>query len=103
MLGVDHQVLVKKGAVSEEIVRQMSEGAREKLGVDFSIAVSGIAGPGGGTEDKPVGTSWISVAGPYRTIAEKFVFGKVRERNIQKTIFAALNLLVKEVEDYPLG
>ena len=103
MLGVDHEVLVKKGAVSEEIVRQMSEGAREKLGVDFSIAVSGIAGPGGGTEDKPVGTSWISVAGPHRTIAEKFVFGKVRERNIQKTIFAALNLLVKEVEDYPLG
>ena len=50
-----------------------------------------------------MGTSWISVAGPHRTIAEKFVFGKVRERNIQKTIFAALNLLVKEVEDYPLG
>ena len=101
LLGVDHDTIVSKGAVSEEVVRQMSEGARKKLGVDFAVAVSGIAGPGGGTPDKPVGTSWISIAGPERTIAEKFVFGKVRERNIQKTIFAALNLLVKEVEDYP--
>jgi nicotinamide-nucleotide amidase len=47
-----------------------------------------------------VGTSWIAIAGPTRTIAEKFTFGKVRERNIQKTIFAALNNLLKEVEDY---
>ena len=101
LLGVDHATIVEKGAVSEEVVRQMSEAARKNLGVDFAVAVSGIAGPGGGTPDKPVGTSWISIAGPERTIAEKFVFGKVRERNIQKTIFAALNLLVKEVEDYP--
>jgi nicotinamide-nucleotide amidase len=101
LLGVDHLTLVEKGAVSDEIVRQMAEGARKKLGVDFAVAVSGIAGPDGGTPDKPVGTSYISVAGPLRTTAEKFVFGKVRERNIQKTIFAALNLLVKEVEDYP--
>lgn len=79
----------------------MAEGAKKKLAVDFAIAVSGIAGPDGGTPDKPVGTSWISIAGPKRTIAEKFVFGKVRERNIQKTIFAALNLLLKEIEDYP--
>ena len=86
--------------MSEEVVRQMSEGARKKLGVDFAVAVSGIAGPGGGT---PIncGNELDSIAGPERTIAEKFVFGKVRERNIQKTIFAALNLLVKEVEDYP--
>ena len=101
LLGVDHSTIVEKGAVSEEVVRQMSEAARKNLGVDFAVAVSGIAGPGGGTPDKPVGTSWISIAGPELTIAEKFVFGKVRERNIQKTIFAALNLLVKEVEDYP--
>jgi nicotinamide-nucleotide amidase len=100
LLGVDHKTIVEKGAVSEEVVRQMSEGARAKLKVDFAVAVSGIAGPGGGTPDKPVGTSWIAIAGPTRTITEKFVFGKVRERNIQKTIFAALNLLLKEVEDY---
>jgi nicotinamide-nucleotide amidase len=99
-LGVDHQTIVSKGAVSEEVVRQMAEGAKDKLSVDFAIAVSGIAGPGGGTPDKPVGTSWIAVAGPSRTVAEKFTFGKDRERNIQKTIFAALNMLVKEVEDY---
>lgn len=100
MLGVDHNAIVTKGAVSEEVVRQMAEGARQRLNVDFAVAVSGIAGPGGGTPDKPVGTSWISIAGPNRTIAEKFTFGKVRERNIQKTIFAALNKLLKEVEDY---
>jgi len=100
LLGVDHTTIVEKGAVSEEVVRQMSEGARVKLKVDFAVAVSGIAGPEGGTPDKPVGTSWIAIAGPNRTITEKFVFGKVRERNIQKTIFAALNLLLKEVEDY---
>jgi nicotinamide-nucleotide amidase len=100
LLGVDHTTIVEKGAVSEEVVRQMSEGARVKLKVDFAVAVSGIAGPEGGTQDKPVGTSWIAIAGPNRTITEKFVFGKVRERNIQKTIFAALNLLLKEVEDY---
>ena len=100
MLGVDHNTIVTKGAVSEEVVRQMAEGARQRLNVDFAVAVSGIAGPGGGTPDKPVGTSWISIAGPNRTIAEKFTFGKVRERNIQKTIFAALNKLLKEVEDY---
>ena len=101
LLGVDHQTLVTKGAVSEEVVVQMAEGAQKKLDVDFAIAVSGIAGPGGGTPDKPVGTSYIAIAGPKRTITEKFVFGKVRERNIQKTIFAALNLLLKEIEDYP--
>jgi len=100
MLGVDHNTIVTKGAVSEEVVRQMAEGARQRLNVDFAVAVSGIAGPGGGTPDKPVGTSWIAIAGPTRTIAEKFTFGKVRERNIQKTIFAALNNLLKEVEDY---
>lgn len=99
-LGVDHQTIVTQGAVSEAVVRQMSEGARRKLQVDFAVAVSGIAGPGGGTPDKPVGTSWIAVAGPTRTVAEKFTFGKDRERNIQKTIFAALNMLLKEVEDY---
>ena len=100
MLGVDHNTIVTKGAVSEEVVRQMAEGARHRLNVDFAVAVSGIAGPGGGTPEKPVGTSWIAIAGPTRTIAEKFTFGKVRERNIQKTIFAALNNLLKEVEDY---
>lgn len=99
-LGVDHNIILTKGAVSEEVVVQMARGAREKLRVDFAVAVSGIAGPGGGTPEKPVGTSWIAVAGPNGIATEKFIFGKNRERNIQKTIFAALNMLVKEVEDY---
>jgi len=99
-LGVDHHTIVTKGAVSEDVVVQMAQGAKDRLKVDFAVAVSGIAGPGGGTPDKPVGTSWIAVAGPTRTVTEKFTFGKVRDRNIQKTIFAALNMLLKEVEDY---
>lgn len=100
LLSVNHEVIVEQGAVSEPVVRQMAEGARARLNVDFAVAVSGIAGPNGGTPDKPVGTSWISVAGPERTVAEQFLFGKVRSRNIEKTIFAALNLLLQEVQDF---
>ncbi len=100
LLSVNHEDIVEQGAVSETVVRQMAEGARARLNVDFAVAVSGIAGPEGGTPDKPVGTSWIAVAGPERTVAEQFLFGKVRSRNIQKTIFAALNLLLQEVQDF---
>jgi nicotinamide-nucleotide amidase len=100
VLKVPEALLRAHGAVSEPVVRAMAEGAQRELGTTWAVATSGVAGPSGGTPDKPVGTSWIAIAGPTRTIAEKFTFGKVRERNIQKTIFAALNNLLKEVEDY---
>ena len=98
MLGVDPSVLIEHGAVSEAVVKAMAEGARSRLGTDYSIATSGVAGPGGGTPEKPVGTTWIAVSTPKGTLAEKHSFGRNRERNIQRTAFTAMNLLRKELD-----
>ena len=76
----------------------MAKAIREKYKTDFSISASGIAGPGGGTEEKPVGTVWVAIATPTKVISEKFLFGANRERNIQKTANVALNMLKKELE-----
>lgn len=97
LVGVNMEDIQKDGAVSETVVRQMAEGGREALGVDYCIAASGIAGPNGGTEDKPVGTVWIGIAGPNDTLAQKFLFGDQRDRNIERTVLTALNLLRCEV------
>jgi nicotinamide-nucleotide amidase len=97
-LGVSHDVITKHGAVSQPVVEQMAKAIRERYKTDYSISASGIAGPGGGTTDKPVGTVWIAVATPEKVISEKFLFGNNRERNIQKTANAALNLLKKVLE-----
>ncbi|MDR9398713.1 MAG: competence/damage-inducible protein A [Salibacter sp.] len=96
-LGVLPSDLEKHGAVSEEVVRQMAEGAKESMNTDFAIATSGVAGPTGGSDQKPVGTVWISVATPNRTIAKKFTFGNNRERNIRQSALAGLNMLRKEI------
>lgn len=93
MVGVSEQTLERFGAVSEETVREMAHFGREKLSVDYGVAVSGIAGPEGGSEEKPVGTVWIAVASEHKVITKKYNFGLHRERTIQMTIFAALNLL----------
>jgi nicotinamide-nucleotide amidase len=93
MLGVPHQTLVDHGAVSEQTVIAMAEGIRKKFETDYAIAVSGIAGPGGGTDEKPVGTTWIAVATPTGTNARKFLLGDHRGRNIRKASVAALNML----------
>ena len=92
-LGVPRQVIVKYGAVSEQTVIAMAEGIRSHFRTDFAIAVSGIAGPGGGTDEKPVGTTWIAIATPAETVARKFLFGEHRGRNIRKASIAALNML----------
>lgn len=97
-LGVEKEVLDKQGAVSQPVVEQMAKAIRRKYKTDYSIAASGIAGPGGGTAEKPVGTVWIALATPEKVISEKFLFGNHRERNIQKTANAALNMLRKELE-----
>jgi nicotinamide-nucleotide amidase len=97
-LGVSKEILEKQGAVSQEVVEQMAKAIRVKYKTDYSISASGIAGPGGGTEEKPVGTVWIAVATPKKVISEKFLFGNNRERNIHKTANAALNMLRKELE-----
>lgn len=96
-MNVSPAILEKHGAVSEECVRAMAEGVRKKLKTDYSVATSGIAGPGGGTEEKPVGTVWIAVAGPKKTFAKKFRFGGDRERNILAASITTLALLRKMI------
>lgn len=97
LVGVNMTDIEEQGAVSETVVLQMAEGGREALDVDYCIAASGIAGPGGGTADKPVGTVWIGIAGPNGTFAQKFLFGDQRDRNIERTVLTAMNLLRCEV------
>ena len=93
LLGVKVKTLEKYGAVSEEVAREMAEGAIRVLNADYSVATTGIAGLTGGSEEKPVGTVWIAVSGPHKTMAKKFVFGNNRERNIIRSGQTALQLL----------
>ena len=99
ILEVSHDDLEKEGAVSETVVRQMALGVRKKFGTDYAIATSGIAGPDGGTENKPVGTTWIAIAGPDGVLAEKHHFGEHRGRNIRRAALTALFMLKKTVEE----
>ena len=97
VLGVKHETLEKHGAVSEQTVREMAEGVRQLMHTDYAIATSGIAGPTGGTKDKPVGTVWIAWATPTGTEARCFHFGVARERE-QITLRAVTEALVRLVE-----
>ena len=92
-LNVPKDLLLKKGAVSEEVVEILSEEIRKKYRTDYSIAISGIAGPTGGTDDKPVGTVWISARSKNKVVSNKFNFGNNRERNISQSALASFNLL----------
>lgn len=96
-LGVKPETLAEFGAVSEATVIEMSEGVRQRLGTTYGIAASGIAGPDGGSEEKPVGTIWIACAGPSGTVTQKLQLGKFREQNIQYTGIYLLNLLRKQI------
>lgn len=92
-LGVNEATLKEKGAVSKETALQMAEGIRKRMKSDFGIGVTGIAGPLGGTSEKPIGTVWIAVSCATQTVAEKFLFGNDRELNIIKSGLSALNML----------
>jgi len=98
LLNVRPETLEKYGAVSREVVAEMAEGASKKLKTDYSLAVSGIAGPDGGTEEKPVGTVWLALAGPEGTETSLFHFGDHRGRNIRRSALAALNMLRLQLE-----
>ena len=98
LLGVRPQTLESQGAVSRETVIEMVSGALVHSGASVAVAVTGIAGPGGGSTDKPVGTVWIGVAGPKGAYAQKFLFARTRERNIGKASIKALQLLLEEIE-----
>lgn len=92
-LGVRHETLVRYGAVSEETVREMAAGARERLGSDYAVATTGVAGPSGGTPEKPVGTVWIAVASEDTVSAELLHLTGQRAQIVERTcnaVFAAL-------------
>jgi len=93
ILNVDPELIRKHGAVSREVVHQMASGVRMKFGTDASIAVSGIAGPDGGTEEKPVGTTWICVVNGEQSHSVVHRFGGSRERIIEQASFTAMQLL----------
>ena len=97
VLGVQQDTLMQYGAVSEQTVREMAEGVRQLMHTDYAIATSGIAGPTGGTPDKPVGTIWIAWATPKGTEAQCFHLGAARERE-QITLRAVTEALVRLVE-----
>lgn len=97
VLGVNADTLDNYGAVSEETVWQMATAAKELMKTDYALAVSGIMGPGGGTEEKPVGTVWVAVAGKSATITKKFQTRYDRNRNIEVTAINALNMLRQSI------
>lgn len=99
LLGVQADTLIHHGAVSEPTVCEMAEGARHVLDADYAIATTGIAGPGGGSREKPVGTVWIAIASRHHCTAELLRLGDRRQQNIDRTcnhLFAELIRRVKK-------
>jgi len=99
LLSVKNETLAQWGAVSEQTVAEMAAGALNELDSDYVIATSGIMGPGGGSEEKPVGTVWMAVANRERTVTQKSFFRFDRTRNIEMTAYAAMTLLFRFVKD----
>ena len=98
LLGVSRENLEKYGAVSEQVACEMVEGVKRVMNADYAVATTGIAGPTGGTEEKPVGTVWIAVSGPEKTWVKKYTFvGDQRDRNIVRSGQSALQLLRRMV------
>ena len=93
LLGVDPDSLNRYGAVSRSVAEQMAEGVRRATGATYGISTTGIAGPSGGTPDKPVGTVWMAVATPEGVHARCMVFGSVRAQNIERSSSNCINLL----------
>lgn len=95
LLGVSEVDLQKYGAVSRPVVEQMALGAIRVLGCDCAVSTSGIAGPGGGSPEKPVGTVWIAAAYKEKVVSECFHFGTDRAQNVQRSVDEALCMLLK--------
>lgn len=98
ILGVDPKIIERYGAVSSECVSHMAEGVRRLTGSDFSVATSGIAGPGGGSDEKPVGLVWIGVSSAEGTETYKMVFKGDRKRNIERFASSSLDTLRKKIK-----
>jgi nicotinamide-nucleotide amidase len=90
---VSNEALSKFGAVSEQVAIEMAANGKRILGVDYCLSTTGVAGPTGGTPEKPVGLVWIGLSGPKGTIAKSFRFGDNRQRNIEMTVLSAMNWL----------
>lgn len=103
LLGVPAETIYEHGAVSEETVRAMAEGVRERLGADVGVATTGVAGPGGGTPEKPVGTVWVAVATAGETHAVRLRLTHDRGVNVGLSANAALNLVRLRVLDGDVG
>lgn len=100
LLKVDKDVIKTHGVVSREVVEQMAQNASEQLKTECSIAVSGIAGPDGGTPEKPVGTVWICTRTNRETVTQKYQFGISREENINRTTNTAILQMIKMLDKY---
>jgi nicotinamide-nucleotide amidase len=99
VLGVDEMILKEHGAVSEPVVIEMLKGVLQTIGTDYALAVSGIMGPTGGSQAKPVGTVWVAVGNRNRQVTQQFHFRFDRQRNMQLTAVNALNLMRRFVLD----
>ena len=95
LLQVSGEDLSQYGAVSQQVVEQMAQGAIKTLNCDYAISTSGIAGPSGGTPDKPVGTVWIAVANKDRVISKEYLFTSQRELNIKRSVSTSLLMLLE--------
>ncbi|RLD75053.1 MAG: damage-inducible protein CinA, partial [Bacteroidetes bacterium] len=98
LLNIDMAIIDEHGAVSEEVACLMAKSIREIMQTDIAVSTTGIAGPDGGTDEKPVGTVWIGIATKERVFAKKYQFGNQRERNTNWTLQTALNMLRKEFQ-----
>lgn len=97
VLGVNKEDLDKYGAVSQAVVESMALGACKTIGSDFSVATSGIAGPGGGSEEKPVGTVWMATSNGAKVVSKKWIFDGNREEIIEKATKSAIFMLLEIV------
>jgi nicotinamide-nucleotide amidase len=97
LVHVRHDTLLEFGAVSEQTAIEMAIGGRNILDTDFCISITGIAGPDGGTNDKPVGLVWIGLSSKNRTFAKKHIFGTDRDMNRERSVYAALSMLYDEL------
>ncbi len=99
LLKVDAEILQEFGAVSEECAMAMAAGCRKLVNSDYALSITGIAGPDGGTDEKPVGTTFIGLASPHANLARQFHLGRDRTANRSRACYAALEMLRREILD----